>query len=125
MHPVPQELIAAKTFHPQQVGATSVPAFFADAGDEVAQRFVEFFTAEHRNANTRAAYARAMRQFTLWTAGHGLQFDQLTPVHVAGYVEQLGHDMAAPRGLASMGGGAPLPQAVQPSGGGSLFDFLN
>jgi Phage integrase, N-terminal SAM-like domain len=73
-------------------GTLSVPAFFVDA----ASRFVEFFTAEHRNPNTRAAYAQAVRQFTYWAEGHGLRLNQLTPVHVASYIEQLGQDMAPP-----------------------------
>jgi integrase/recombinase XerD len=93
---VPQELIVAQPFHLQQAGALSVPAFFADAGDAVAQRFVEFFTAEHRNANTRAAYAQAVRQFTRWAEDHGFRLPHLTAVHLAGYIEHLGRNMAAP-----------------------------
>jgi hypothetical protein len=34
----------------------SVPAIIADAGDGAAKRFLEFFTANIRNPNTRAAY---------------------------------------------------------------------
>ena len=35
------------------------PALIADAGDQAAWRYVEFFTANIRNPNTRRAYARA------------------------------------------------------------------
>jgi hypothetical protein len=40
-----------------------VPALIADLGDEAAWRYVEFFTANIRNPNTRRAYARACNQF--------------------------------------------------------------
>jgi hypothetical protein len=36
-----------------------VPALVADLGDEAAWRYVEFFTANIRNPNTRRAYLRA------------------------------------------------------------------
>ena len=37
--------------------AATIPALIAAAGDEIAHRFVEFFTVNIRNRNTRAAYA--------------------------------------------------------------------
>jgi hypothetical protein len=40
-----------------------VPALVANLGDEAAWRYVEFFTANIRNPNTRRAYARACHQF--------------------------------------------------------------
>jgi hypothetical protein len=40
-----------------------VPALIADAGDQAAWRYLEFFTANIRNPNTRRAYARACQQF--------------------------------------------------------------
>ena len=40
-----------------------VPALIADLGDEAAWRYVEFFTADIRNPNTRRAYARACNRF--------------------------------------------------------------
>ena len=36
-----------------------MPALIADAGDAAGWRYVEFFTANIRNPNTRRAYARA------------------------------------------------------------------
>jgi integrase/recombinase XerD len=93
---MPQEVIAPKFHSVDSPVVFAVPTFFADAGDSVAQRFVEFFTAEHRNANTRTAYARAVRQFTAWANGQGFRLKQLTPVHVAAYIEQLGRGKAAP-----------------------------
>lgn len=40
-----------------------VPAVIAAAGNKAAWRFVEFFTANIRNPNTRAAYVRAVAAF--------------------------------------------------------------
>ena len=36
-----------------------VPALIADAGETAAWRYIDFFTANIRNPNTRRAYARA------------------------------------------------------------------
>jgi hypothetical protein len=47
---MPQELIFALPLPLQPIGHISIPALFADAGESVTQRFVEFFTAEHRAA---------------------------------------------------------------------------
>jgi hypothetical protein len=44
-----------------------VPALIADLGDEAAWRYVEFFTANIRNPNTRRAYARACARFFAWS----------------------------------------------------------
>lgn len=46
-----------------QSASRSVPALFSDAGSDAVRRFIEFFTANIRNRNTRAAYARAVAQF--------------------------------------------------------------
>ena len=40
-------------------GGGELPALIAGAGDRAALRFLEFFTVNIRNRNTRAAYARA------------------------------------------------------------------
>jgi hypothetical protein len=34
-----------------------VPAFFADGGERASYAFIDFFTAQIRNRNTRAAYS--------------------------------------------------------------------
>ncbi len=41
-----------------RAGIDGLPATIADAGDGAAKRFVEFFTANIRNRNTRMAYAQ-------------------------------------------------------------------
>ncbi|MBX9583465.1 MAG: site-specific integrase [Gemmataceae bacterium] len=73
-----------------------VPALFAAAGERASRRLVEFFTAEIRNPNTRAAYARAVSRFDGWCQARGFALEQLTPVHVAAYVEQLGREVSKP-----------------------------
>jgi hypothetical protein len=40
-----------------------VPALIADLGEQASWRYVEFFTANIRNPNTRRAYARACARF--------------------------------------------------------------
>ena len=49
-----------------------VPALIADAGNSAGWRYVEFFTANIRNPNTRRAYARACGRFFAWCDGRGL-----------------------------------------------------
>ena len=67
----------------------SVPPSIAQAGASVAERFLEFFAANIRNSNTRIAYARAVRDFFVWTEQRGLTLAAIRPLHVAAYVEQL------------------------------------
>jgi hypothetical protein len=43
--------------------AAVVPLLVAASGDTASWRYVEFFTANIRNPNTRRAYARACSQF--------------------------------------------------------------
>jgi site-specific recombinase XerD len=74
-----------------------LPTLVAAAGRPAAKRFLEFFTVNIRNRNTRAAYARAAGNFLEWCPKHGAgQFGDIQPVHVAAYIEQLGREMAAP-----------------------------
>jgi integrase/recombinase XerD len=74
-----------------------LPALIAGAGKPAAQRFLEFFTVNIRNPNTRAAYGRAAGSFLRWCEAHGLgELRQIQPVHVAAYVEELSRELAAP-----------------------------
>ena len=43
-----------------------VPVLIAAAGPRAAHRFIQFFTANIRNPNTREAYARAINAFLAW-----------------------------------------------------------
>ncbi len=75
----------------------SVPSIVRSTSDRAAWRFLEFFTANIRNKNTRAAYARAVRSFCDWLETRGVRdLRQLSPVIVAGYIEQLGETFSKP-----------------------------
>ena len=73
-----------------------VPALIADAGDQAAWRYVEFFTANIRNPNTRRAYARACQQFFAWCDERGLTLTTIRPVDVARYIETRQQTHSAP-----------------------------
>jgi integrase/recombinase XerD len=64
-----------------------VPAIIADQGARAARRFLEFFTANIRNLNTRAAYAQAVSQFLLWCHARKLTLRDIEPMAVAAYIE--------------------------------------
>jgi integrase/recombinase XerD len=81
---------------PLQPTSGSVPALFTNAGNDAVRRFIEFFTANMRNRNTRAAYARAAAQFARWCDARHVALAQLTPVIVAAYIEELGQHVAKP-----------------------------
>lgn len=70
------------------ISGLALPAMIDDAGTRARRRFVEFFTAQIRNPNTRAAYHRAVSQFFAWCEARGIQsFDQVEPVLIAAYIE--------------------------------------
>ena len=74
-----------------------LPALIAGAGKPAALRFLEFFTVNIRNPNTRAAYGRAAGAFLSWCERQGVtSLAGVQPVLVAAYVEQLGETMSAP-----------------------------
>jgi len=79
-------------------GGLEVPALIAGAGKSAALRFVEFFTVNIRNKNTRTAYARAADVFLGWceTRSGVVKLRQVQPVHVAAYIEELQGQLAAP-----------------------------
>jgi hypothetical protein len=64
-----------------------VPALIAAAGDGAGWRYVEFFTANIRNPNTRRAYARACARFFAWCEARGLTLTTIRPHAVATYIE--------------------------------------
>jgi site-specific recombinase XerD len=78
------------------VGKKPLPALFAP-DPAAARRFVEFFTANIRNPNTRRAYSQAAVEFAAWCGRNGLQeLREIEPIHVAAYVEGLQGRLAAP-----------------------------
>jgi integrase/recombinase XerD len=81
----------------RNTAGSELPALIAGAGERAALRFLEFFTVNIRNRNTRAAYARAAALFLRWCGGQGItRLQDVQPVHVAAYVEQLGQKMSPP-----------------------------
>ncbi len=76
--------------------ALIVPALVGDLGEQAAWRYVEFFTANIRNPNTRRAYARACGRFFRWCESRRLPLAGIRPFDVATYVEALQQEVAAP-----------------------------
>ena len=64
------------------------PVLFAGSND-TEKRFWEFFTANIRNPNTRMAYLMAAYRFADWCEARGLTLDQVEPMLVAAYIEQM------------------------------------
>lgn len=77
-------------------GTRQIPQLFRNAGEHATRRFVEFFTANIRNPNTREAYSRAVYRFSDWCEKHHLALESLNPPLVALYVEELMKEMATP-----------------------------
>jgi hypothetical protein len=73
-----------------------VPAIIADLGDQAGWRYVDFFTANIRNPNTRRAYARGCSQFFAWCEQRGLTVTAIRPHDVASYIERLEMEASAP-----------------------------
>ena len=74
-----------------------VPRVIADAGDQAARRFLEFFAATIRNKNTRMAYYWAVCQFFAWCDRHRIgEIADIEPLHVAAYIENLQTTMSKP-----------------------------
>lgn len=74
-----------------------LPALINRAGERAAWRFVEFFTVNIRNKNTRAAYGQAAGAFLRWCEGRGItRIEDVQPMHVASYIEQLQVTRKAP-----------------------------
>jgi len=75
----------------------TLPALIAGADDRAQRRFLEFFAVTIRNPHTRRAYVRATSEFLGWCAGRGVaSLVAVQPLHVAGYVEELGRGRSAP-----------------------------
>jgi len=73
-----------------------VPVLIAQQGEQAAWRYIEFFTANIRNPNTRRAYARACSRFLAWGEQRCLTLATIRPFDIGAYVERLGHEVSAP-----------------------------
>src|SRR5205823_5075619 len=80
-----------------RVASGRIPALIAAAGPDAVTRFLEYFTANIRNANTRRAYLRNAVGFLNWCEKRGISdLKHVKPFLVAGYIEQLGESLARP-----------------------------
>jgi integrase/recombinase XerD len=79
-----------------RAGLESLPAIIRKRGERACRRFIEFFTANIRNRNTRGAYARAVKQFLDWSEERRLELHDIDALTVAAYIEQLGQRTAKP-----------------------------
>jgi site-specific recombinase XerD len=74
----------------------AMPRIIADAGEQTAHRFIEFFAATIRNRHTRIAYAHAVARFLDFCDGRGLTLHRIDSLVVAMYIEHLMQVRAAP-----------------------------
>jgi integrase/recombinase XerD len=79
---------------PARIAGGRAPPLFADTR-QGQTRFWEFFGAHIRNANTRLAYVTAAYRFADWCEARDLTLARVEPLHVAGYIEQLGRMYSA------------------------------
>lgn len=78
-------------------GSLIIPDLVAAAGEQPARRFLEFFAAQIRNQNTRAAYYRAACRFLAWCLDHGCGgLSEIEPLHVAAWLELRLQEASAP-----------------------------
>jgi integrase/recombinase XerD len=70
------------------IGGVSVPRLIAVSGEKASKRFIEFFTANIPNRNTRQAYARAVGQFLAWCDRRKFTLETIEPIVIAAYIEQ-------------------------------------
>ena len=74
-----------------------LPALVAAASNRAQECFIEFFTANIRNRNTRRGCAQAVSKFLAWCEDHRVpSITAVRPVRVAGYIEELTHAHSAP-----------------------------
>lgn len=74
-----------------------MPPVIHAAGPDAIRRFLEFFVAQIRNPNTREAYARAVANFFDWSSARGVRsLEEMQPIVVAGYIEDLSTAYSAP-----------------------------
>lgn len=74
---------------PKSSASGLLPSLIQSAGPKAARRFLEFFTAQIRNRNTREAYRRALVDFLAWCQDRHYRLDQIEPIRVAAYIEYL------------------------------------
>jgi integrase/recombinase XerD len=71
-----------------------LPTIITGEGQRASKRFLEFFTANIRNPNTRLSYMRAINPFLAWCEERGLELGEVEPMIVAAYIERLTQERA-------------------------------
>jgi site-specific recombinase XerD len=71
-----------------------LPTIITGEGRRATNRFLEFFTANIRNPNTRLSYMRAISPFLVWCEERGTSLNQIEPMIVAAYIERLTQERA-------------------------------
>src|SRR5438105_10104789 len=73
-----------------RAGFDRLPSAVVHAGERAGWRFIEFFIANIRNKNTRAAYAQAIGQFFAWSERRGIfELQHVRPVVISAYIEEM------------------------------------
>jgi len=73
-----------------QTSSFLLPPSIEAMGERAAKAFIDFFTAQIRNANTRAAYGRNVSAFLNWIDELGVDLRSVEAFHIAAYIEHLG-----------------------------------
>ena len=85
-----------------RAGLDALPSIIRAQGERASRRFIEFFTANIRNRNTRMAYARAVKQFFEWCDKRKLELNEIEPLS-----RRRLHRAARRRGIQAHGQAAP------------------
>jgi len=70
-------------------GTENLPELIVNSGEQASFRFLEFFTAQIRNPNTRRAYHTAVTQFFHWCHSNNLGLQDIHSIYIATYIEKL------------------------------------
>jgi integrase len=80
-----------------KAGFEHLPAIITGTGDRAAWRFIEFFTVNIRNPNTRRAYGRGVGDSFRWSSARRIrEIGHVSPTIVAAYIEQRGQTRSKP-----------------------------
>ncbi len=92
-----QEMVVRSSTGIEAPRTEGLPTIIYSTGKQGLKRFVEFFTVNIRNANTRRVYHRNNCQFLDWCTARGIdELGLIQPVHVAAYIEGLQDTLSAP-----------------------------
>ena len=92
-----QEIVVHSSTEIEVPHVERLPTIIYSTGEQGLKRFVEFFTVNIRNANTRRVYHRNNCQFLDWCAEREIdELVEIQPVHVAAYIEGLQGRLSPP-----------------------------